>query len=456
MPFPQAASNPPIARVFQLAGDYGMFLQMPRRTPLLASLGAVLLALAGAPPPVAAQPQPPAARPAPMVPQAPEPPLKVTLSADGETLYLVGMFLDGAFHQVKAALDKAPRVKRVHLSSSGGFTLEGRLVSALVRKRRLDTYVEYYCASACTQIFAAGQQRVIGPLARLGFHQAVMVDENGNTAGVRPPTDRKLDSTQVFGVNGNDTLRLAYEMAGADPAFIDKALGFDHQNMWLPDQEQLLASHLVSRVAETSELPAPPGAITRDAVRATLLQQPLWRAAMTRLPGPTEMAVGDIWRSANSGYSLAEATRIGRAALIVQAAELLPTASEALLDRALAAYVLAARNQRARGYPGCFPETLGAPAEDPEETRFTAQEDAVMTDLLLSPEQAKALKPAVAERYFNREVSPLLSHSASLTDRMDSGQLCRFGFETFEAIDSLPAGKRLKAYRALLSLSALP
>ena len=245
-------------------------------------------------------------------------------------------------------------------------------------------------------------------------------------------------------------------MAGADPAFIDKALGFDHQNMWLPDQEQLLASHLVSRVAETSEVPAPPGAITRDAVRAALLEQPLWRAAMARLPAPTETAVGDIWRSANSGYSLAEATRIGRAALIVQAAELLPTASEALLDRALAAYVLAARNQRARGYPGCFPETLAAPAEDPEETRFTAEEDAVMTDLLLSPEQAKALKPAVAERYFNREVSPLLAHSASLTDRMDSGQLCRFGFETFEVIDSLPTSKRLKAYRALLSLSALP
>lgn len=185
-------------------------------------------------------------------------PLEVSVSPDGQTLNLVGMLLDGAYQQVDAALRAAPGVRRVHLSSSGGLTIEGRLVAALVRKHRLDTYVEYYCASACTQVFAAGRERVLGPQACLGFHQAVMVDSAGATTGVLPGTDRKLDPTLVFGVNGNDTLRLAYEMAGTKPAFIAKALSYDYENMWLPTAAELLESGLVTRVA------APPAVSRND------------------------------------------------------------------------------------------------------------------------------------------------------------------------------------------------
>lgn len=180
-------------------------------------------------------------------------PLEVSVSPDGQTLYLVGMLLDGAYQQVDAALRAFPGIGRVHLSSSGGLTIEGRLVAALVRKHRLDTYVDHYCASACTQVFAAGRERVLGPQARLGLHQAVMVDRAGAAAGVLPGTGRKLDFTLVFGVNGNDTLRLAYEMAGTKPAFIAKALSYDYEHMWVPDRSELLDSGLVTRVESPAE-----------------------------------------------------------------------------------------------------------------------------------------------------------------------------------------------------------
>lgn len=381
-----------------------------------------------------------------------QPGLTVSVSADGTTLYLTGMFLDGSFHQVDAALRSAMQVRRVHLSSSGGFTIEGRLVAALVRKYRLDTYVEYYCASACTQVFAAGQQRVIGPQARLGFHQAVMVDGNGMAAGVRERTDRKLDSTMVFGVNGNDTLRLAYELAGTEPAFVDKALGYDYENMWVPSQEELLESRLVMRVAEQSEVPPPVGAVSRDAIRAAMLEEPLWRAALGRFPDLTEQAVGDVWRIANSGFSLREAAQAGRSRLVAEASKLLPTGEDAMLEQALAAYANAARSQRARGYPGCHADALTAPQDDPEDVAFTKAEDAVLTALLLSPQKAKPMKPEAATRYFVREVSPLLVDAVEQNDGMEHGGLCRIGFDTFEAIDRLPRNKRIKAYRALLSM----
>lgn len=378
--------------------------------------------------------------------------LKVAVSADGTTLYLTGMFLDGAFHQVDAALRMAPGVRWAYLSSSGGFTIEGRLVAALVRKYRLNTYVEYYCASACTQVFAAGQQRVIGPQARLGFHQAAMVDDNGMMTGVRAGTERQLDSATVFGVNGNDTLRLAYELAGTDPAFIAKALSFDPENMWLPSAAELLESRLVTRLSEQSELPPPGGAVTRDAVHADLLERPLWRAAAARFPDLTEAAIGDVWRAANSGFSLPEAAQTGRAKLAAEASRLLATADDALLARALALYASAARSQRVRGYPGCDRDTIAAQADDPEDSEFARAEDALFTAVMLSPRKAEAMKVETAARYFIAEVTPRLVDTANPNDVSAQGALCRIGFDTFEAIDSLPGSKRVKAYRALLSL----
>lgn len=380
------------------------------------------------------------------------PDLKVSLSADGETLYLVGMLLDGAYQQVDAALRAAPTVHRVHLSSSGGFTIEGRLVAALVRKHRLDTYVEYYCASACTQIFAAGRERVLGPQARLGFHQAVMVDRAGATAGVRPGTDRKLEPTLVFGVNGNDTLRLAYEMAGTKPAFIAKALSYDYENMWLPDGAELLEAGFVTRVADQSEIPAPTGAISHEVVLEEMLKKPLWQATMARLPQSTEQALDEVWRTANSGSSFEVAAQIGRAKLVDDAAKLLVEKSEALLDRALTIYVRAARSQRAAGYPGCHSDPLST-SHQGDETDFIAAEDGLLTEVLLSQDRVKPMKPEAATRYFRREVGPLLSEALELSQGIERGQFCRIGFATFEAIDAMPAKKRLKAYRALLSMS---
>ena len=380
------------------------------------------------------------------------PDLKVSLSQDGETLYLVGMLLDGAYQQVDAALRAAPTVRRVHLSSSGGFTIEGRLVAALVRKHRLDTYVEFYCASACTQIFAAGRERVLGPQARLGFHQAVMVDRAGATAGVRPGTDRKLEPSLVFGVNGNDTLRLAYEMAGTKPAFIAKALSYDYENMWLPDGAELLEAGFVTRVADQSEIPTPSGAISHEVVLEEMLKKPLWQAAMARLPQSTEQALDEVWRTANSGSSFEVAVQIGRTKLVDDAAKLLVEKSDALLDRALTVYVRAARSQRAAGYPGCHSDPLST-SHQRDETDFIAAEDGLLTEVLLSQDRVKPMKPEAATRYFRREVGPLLSEALELNQGLERGQFCRIGFATFEAIDAMPANKRLKAYRALLSMS---
>lgn len=396
------------------------------------------------PPPVARPPAP-----------KPDSGVKVTLSPDGQTVYLVGMIMEGSFHRFDDLIRTAPKLRTVYLSSAGGYTIEARLIAALVRKRKLDTYVEFYCASACTQIFAAGRQRTIGPTARVGFHQAVLVDSFGAPKRVRPRTDRKLTSTTVFGVNGNDTLRLAYELAGVSPGFIDKALSYGHENMWLPSAEELLDAHMATRRADKSELSPPPGGSTRDDVSSKLLQNPLWRAALDRSPQTANAAIDEVWRASNSGYSLEEATAVGRSTLVLDATRTIHRAPDAILDRSLTLYAGSARTQRQRGYPACRVQVGSVTERDAEDLAFEQREDNLITDFLMSSERLPQMDGIEATRTFSREVVPKLA--AAYRSSFKDGQegKCRLGYQTFEAIDAMPAKQRIKAYRALLSLPGL-
>ena len=131
------------------AADHRQHQRLARLAQRLALLTAGLLALSLGAAGVSAQPAadsrerskvgsaataPPAVEitpvPAPP-PKKREPTLKVSLSPDGETVYLVGMIFEGSFHRFDAVLRAAPKARRVHLSSGGGYTIEGRLIAAL-------------------------------------------------------------------------------------------------------------------------------------------------------------------------------------------------------------------------------------------------------------------------------------------------------------------------------------
>lgn len=380
--------------------------------------------------------------------------LKVSLSTDGQTIYLVGLILDGSFHQVDAVLRSAPKVRRVHLASVGGYTIEARLIAALVRKRKLDTHTEYYCASACTQIFAAGLERTIGPRARLGFHQAILLDPKGGSP-VRLPTDRKLSSTTVFGVNGNDTLRLAYELAGIDRAFIDKALTFDHEAMWLPTQEELIAAKVITRLPLSNEpTRGQDGAIVISDIRVLLQKTRFWNAVFAHEPVKSANVLDEIWRSANSGYSLVQAISSGRSRMVAYLSRSLATAPDPLLDRALRFYAQEARRQRGLGYPSCETDDVeGANLlHGNADTVAEAEEDAIFSDMLTSGAHIAAMDAETANSIFTREIVPLLVAVYRTESFSKSSGRCRIGFRTYEAIDGMPAKKRIRAYRALLTL----
>ena len=418
--------------------------------------GLALVALAGAPLGAAPPPVPPA--PAPALAPAPAKASatagpQIYLSADGTIVYVIGALMDNSFLAFDALLQDAPRVRTVFLASPGGLTIEGRLIAALVRKRHLDTYVEQYCASACTQVFVAGQQRTLGPEAELGFHQAVGVNTAGETSAIAAASTRHLSPISVFGINGNDTLRLAYEQAGIDPAFIAKALARGHEDMWLPSAAELAAAKVITRRATRSELALPGGSRSRAQIGAIVENRPMWRAARTALPAAYDAGINDAWRRSNSGSTIDEAISSGRAAIVVAAWPLLAAASDPVLDRMLALYAGSARDQRLRSYPMCK-EGLDDSARpvDPLDTTFEASEDELLIELFGAPVSGKALSLDDARKIFDRDVVPVMVRTYLATDIKSTSASCRLGFKIFEAIDELPAKKRIRAYRALLSL----
>ncbi|MFM5894874.1 MAG: hypothetical protein ACKOQM_10665 [Novosphingobium sp.] len=424
---------------------------------VVSALAALALAV-----PLGAKPPPPMINisPAPIPVAAPAPPPvstktvpRIFLSTDGETVYIVGAIMDDAFLRFDALLQKAPQVKRVYLASPGGLTIEGRLIAALVRKRHLDTYVEHYCASACTQVFVSGRERVLGPEAELGFHQAIAVDDKGETKALTKAGTQRLTPLSVFGINGNDTLRLAYEQAGIDEPFIAKALAKGHDDLWLPGTAELIASHVITRRAAAPELTAPDGSHSREEIAAQADQRSFWRAARQALPAAYAAGLNDAWRRANTGSSVDDAIASGRGAVVVAAWPLLASSSDSMLDRMLALYAGSARVQRAQGYPMCKEEiTDEAPhAMNPLDASFESREDALLVELFGKP-PGKSLSRKEAEKVFDRDVVPPMLSSYFGTDLKSSTSSCRLGFKIFEAIDDLPTKKRINAYRALLSL----
>lgn len=438
----------------------GIFTAMKCRTRLIAlPFLALICGIPGATGLSAQADNAPASAPPVSVTKAPQKArtATITLSADGQTVYVVGMILEGTFHQFDAVLLNAPKARRVHLSSAGGYTLEARLMASLVRKRKLDTYVESYCASACTQVFAAGKSRVMGPAAQLGFHEASLVDDSSGETITRKRTDRKLTATTVFGINGNDTLRLAYELIGTDPAFIDKALSHSHESMWLPTHKELIDARIVTRVAAQPEWPTPLGENgSRLAVRTRLLQAPLWQVALAKAPAATETAIDDTWRAYNSGSSFEEATAAGRSKLVVFVTKILAEAPDPLLDRSLTLYANSARNERSRGYPACKTGMGVVPVPtEAGDLMFVQLEDALIIDFLSSPQRAKPMDGDEATRYFTKEVIPVIAPLFGDGFAKGLAGKCKMGLQMFEAIDTMPKKKRIKAYRALLSLPGI-
>lgn len=295
--------------------------------------------------------------------------LEVKTAPDGKSVILVGFLHLGAADRVRQALDAAPQVKTLVLSSPGGRLQEGELLANLVRARHLDTYVDEYCASACTYAFLAGRERAATPQARIGFHRPYS-----------PFGGKTID------VIAGDDMMERYREAGLPDWFVERVAQTPSESVWYPTEQQLADAKVVTRVSLGGE--ANRFALLKD--RESLLQavrrEPIFVAYDRRFPGTIDKAVEQGWAVQQRGGNDGEVMTAMRGAVAATLPALLRDTDVPGLER-FGHLVLAELNAaRAVSPLACVQVSEGT--LDITRTlppAITAEEVAVVTQLLAAP-----------------------------------------------------------------------
>jgi len=232
--------------------------------------------------------------------------LKIDLAEDGHLLRIAGDLEAGSYRKVKRILDAAKDVKTVWLDSGGGLVLEGFLIGSIVRQMKLDTYVESHCASACTMILTSGVNRAAYRRAKIGFHNSVEVDKNGNPVPFKPPKGSKSTADEP------DFMQMAaFRQAGVDSDFIDKALATPNTSIWEPSHDELIKAHVLTRSVDDPARQAIKGfGQSWPDLRASLLTNAAWALVEKDDATLFDETVTDAWSYAKddedggvSGYA---------------------------------------------------------------------------------------------------------------------------------------------------------
>ena len=220
----------------------------------------------------------------------------------------------GMTRDFEKLLDENPGIRIVHLDSFGGRIGEGKKLNALIRARKLDTYVETKCMSACTLAFAGGAQRILRKGAVLGFHRGAF------------PGSQPDDTTS--GVE-----RDIYGAAGFSKPFVDRALATKNSDMWKPDSAELLSSRVVTRVTNGRELAWGGTPLSRDQWDQIMLKSAssVYRAIRQKYPGEYGQMLDMLASGSARGTTQAELTDKTQTRLRAMIMTLLPQADDAVL-----------------------------------------------------------------------------------------------------------------------------
>jgi hypothetical protein len=145
------------------------------------------------------------------------------------TLWVRGALELGAAEEFRKALLAHPAALTIGLDSPGGYVAEGRLMAEEILGRRLATYVLDFCASACIDLFAAGERRWAGQQAVFGFHRS------GH------------ECRQETGMNKSDLVAANFSRErGVDDEFVQRAFETPYTSIWKPGVRTVLDSGLAT------------------------------------------------------------------------------------------------------------------------------------------------------------------------------------------------------------------
>lgn len=389
-------------------------------------------------------------------------PAEVWVSADKRTIYIVGQIIDTTLTKFAAAVRENPLARTVYLASPGGRVWEGYMIGSLVREKQLDTWVEYDCASACTQIFAAGKQRLLGREARLGFHQTYRENwRTGDLEGEEYKDEAELaarlaDEAKLQTLaRGDKYMVRSLRWANVPDSFIVKVLRTPGADSWNPPADELLKAGMVTRVIGTEPgLTRPADALDKAKLAEELLQQRIWRALKAARPSEFETTLGEIWRESNSGTTREAAEADALIVLFSSLRGRAATVPDSLLDRLLTQLAADGLRERFNGYPTCtgyLSERDGMNARGMQVSLRRLGD--LFAEVLESPTPTaviasdKAVDLFVAESERLSQADPDYSYTGD-----GSRDFCRLTYRTDEAINKLEVKHRLRVARMWLSI----
>ncbi len=416
---------------------------------------------------------------------------RVIASPDGKTVYLIGILESGSFLKFARVMRGLPNIKTVSLGSPGGIVLEGYLIAAFVRDHKFNTYAEYLCASACTQILVAGADRAAAPTARIGFHRSAPVEDSpeldnddfnrapmpsgpgprdgapgansatpkqgpgsnsgGSDKSAARPSAKGDGGSSVSDSNDDEDhdslFRVAFVRTGVEQSFITHAFGTPHENMWYPSADVMIRARFLSRASRGNELAAAPGVgIARERFESLLGQQSLWRTARQYRVAAYGEAIAEGVRSSHSGSDEAEALINARASLMAELMKFLPTAPDEIVDGFAKLSADQSRADRIGGYPQCGSGSRSGSA--PADPAYEARESALLEQLATPFKPVRAPSRNKAIRSAARVIGRAMGGHVGADDCQESSRMV-------ESIGNLPRKDRIDAFRALIFLGQL-
>jgi ATP-dependent protease ClpP protease subunit len=390
---------------------------------------------------------------------------KVWVSPDQTMIYLVGEIEEDSFKDFAKVLLAAPKVRTVYLASPGGIVLSSYWIGALIRDRKLDTWVEHECVSSCTQIFAAGARRLLGQNARLGFHQTYSENSlTGATTGTdysdKADLDVLLSQTSKYkGPNAADQMMVtSLRWAGVSDSFLTTVMRTPPEKTWNPSAAELISAGMATGPASAAPgLALPPDAASLAAVEESLQRQRFWQVLKRRVPARYDTALLDVWRESNGGVAPDDAARNALVTALIAVRPRLAGAPDAALERLLPLLAANGLRQRFTAYPDCGGQPpLRANLNAAGRQRALQAVADAAADLLDRAPPAPPLTSAAALKLLDKD--PDLRRIDGVDFAVVGGAArggCNMIYLHDEAVQQLTGARRLRLARAWLAVDLL-
>lgn len=161
-----------------------------------------------------------------------------TLTVRNNALVFDGQVVWPIVEDARQKLDANPGINTIFLRSPGGDVVAARRVNDLLRRRNMTTWVNDFCHSACTIMYAAGRRRVASARAQIGFHAtAIILMDEMMTRIMNALTFRQDWQNANYYLN-----------AGFDRAFVERAVGTPSADILILPPQQLQRLGVVTEI----------------------------------------------------------------------------------------------------------------------------------------------------------------------------------------------------------------